>query len=281
MPGPFGHEYSGIVAEAGKGAPFKAGDEVMGVHSAPCLKCGFCKEGKYNLCEKIMDTKVMGAFAEYILIPAHVAGQNVYKKPRNLSFEEAAFLEPLSCVVHGMAGLNIKKGNTALVLGAGPIGLLHMLLLSLKGVKTIIADPIAAKRAMARKLGGTAVSPSELSLSAKKAGGFDFVFECTGIKQVWEEAPSYAKKGGIIILFGGLPGGATAVFDSAMLHYGELTLTGVFHFTPRDVREAYGILKAGHMNVKGLISGRVPLKDIGGAFEKLRGGKGIKYAIIP
>lgn len=127
MPGVFGHEFSGVIAKAGKGVRgFKEGDEIMAVHSAPCLKCRYCRKKLYNLCENIMDTKVLGAFAEYILLPPHIVKQNLFHKPANLSFEEAAFLEPLSCVVHGINGLNIKQGDKVLIIGTGPIGLLHL-----------------------------------------------------------------------------------------------------------------------------------------------------------
>ncbi len=140
MPGVFGHEFSGIVADVGKGVKgFKKGDEVMAVHSAPCLKCRYCKKRLYNLCEKIMDTKVLGAFAEYILLSSHIVRQNVFHKPKNLTFKEAAFIEPLSCVVHGMYDLRIKRGEKALIIGAGPIGLLHLLLLKNKGADVIIS----------------------------------------------------------------------------------------------------------------------------------------------
>ncbi|MBI4691237.1 MAG: alcohol dehydrogenase catalytic domain-containing protein, partial [Nitrospirae bacterium] len=99
MPGVFGHEFSGIIAGVGRGVKrFKEGDKIMAVHSAPCLRCPYCKKRLYNLCEKIMETKVLGAFAEYILLPEHIVRQNAFYKPKNLTFEEAAFLEPLSCV---------------------------------------------------------------------------------------------------------------------------------------------------------------------------------------
>ncbi|MDH4233415.1 MAG: alcohol dehydrogenase catalytic domain-containing protein, partial [Nitrospirota bacterium] len=108
MPGPFGHEFSGVVAARGKGVrKFNVGDEVMAVHSAPCRSCQFCAKGLFNLCENLMSSKVLGAFSEYILIPKHVVSQNVFKKPDSLGFQEAAFLEPLSCVVHSVEPLKI------------------------------------------------------------------------------------------------------------------------------------------------------------------------------
>jgi L-iditol 2-dehydrogenase len=172
MPGVFGHEFSGVVAGVGKGIKgFREGDEIMAVHSAPCLECSYCKKRLYNLCEKIMDTKLLGAFSEYILLPKHIVKQNVFYKPKNLSFGEAAFLEPLSCVVHGMKSIDTKKGDNALVIGAGPIGLLHLLLLKEKEAVVAISDKHKKKLKIAKELGAdfvlrtdTAYSPSPTPL---------------------------------------------------------------------------------------------------------------------
>ncbi|KAF0145035.1 MAG: L-iditol 2-dehydrogenase [Nitrospirae bacterium] len=286
MPGVFGHEFSGIVADAGKGVrKFKRGDEIMAVHSAPCLKCGYCQKGLYNLCESIMDKKVLGAFAEYILLPPHIVKQNIFHKPKNLSFKEAAFLEPLSCVVHGMHGLKIKKGDKALIIGAGPIGLLHLLLLKDKGADVIITGLEKKRLALARKLGASvAVAPGKIANAINKFTtglGVDYVFECTGQPSVWEQSVGYLRRGGTVIMFGGCKSGTTVTYNTARLHYDELTLKGVFHFTPDDVKEAYGLLKAGKINVSKLISGKYPLKNTAKAFLKLKKGEGIKYAIIP
>jgi L-iditol 2-dehydrogenase len=317
MPGVFGHEFSGIVASVGKGVRgFKEGDELMAVHSAPCLECRYCKKGLYNLCEKIMDTKVLGAFAEYILLHPHIVRQNAFHKPKNITFEEAAFLEPLSCVVHGMECLDIKKGDCALVIGAGPIGLLHLLLLKEKGAKVTVIDKHNKKLTIAKKLGADLVfrtdikySPSPTPLLSREENnkknvssspvgegngegffnikkitngiGFDYIFECTGRPGVWESSVNYVRKGGIVILFGGCKSGTKVTFDAGKLHYDEITLRGVFHFTPADVQKAYKIICEGRINVSRLISGSYPLNKIQKAFDKLSKGIGIKYAIIP
>lgn len=306
MPGVFGHEFSGIVADAGKGVrKFKKGNEIMAAHSAPCLKCSYCKKRLYNLCENIMDKKVLGAFSEYILLPKHIVKQNVFHKPKNLAFEEAAFLEPLSCVVHGMAGLNIKKKEKALVIGAGPIGLLHLLLLKNKGADVIISGLEKKRLVLAKKLGAAMTlkpinPPSPPLLKGGKGGllgckdnlasainkftggiGVDYVFECTGQPDVWQRSVNYVRRGGTVILFGGCKTGTTVTYNTARLHYDELTLKGVFHFTPDDVKEAYDLLKSRKIKVKKLITGRYPLKDTEKAFLKLSKGEGIKYAIIP
>ena len=295
MPGIFGHEFSGIVAAIGKGVKgFKEGDEIMSVHSAPCLECRYCEKRLFNLCEKIMDSKVLGAFAEYILLPPHIVRQNVLHKPKNLSFEEAAFLEPLSCVVHSVEPLGIRKGDNALIIGAGPIGLLHLLLLKEKGAKVAITDKHINKLQLAKKLGADfAFKPEKIEQKIipprpplEKGGwgdfiGFDYVFECTGIPDVWEKSVNYVRRGGTVILFGGCKSGSTVTYDTGKLHYDEITLKGVFHFTPGDIKKAYKLLCERKLQVSMLITGSYPLRHIQKAFDKLAKGVGIKYAIIP
>jgi L-iditol 2-dehydrogenase len=285
MPGVFGHEFSGVIAEAGKVVKgFKAGDEIMAVHSAPCLKCKYCKKKLHNLCENIMNTKVLGSFAEYILLPSHIVKQNLFHKPANLSFEEAALLEPLSCVVHGMHGLNIKKGDKVLIIGTGPIGLLHLCLAKLKGAEVIITGLEHERLELAKNLGAdVTVLPSGLISAIDEFTdglGMDFVFECTGQIDVWETSVNYVRRGGTVILFGGVKKGTIVTYDTYRLHYDEITLKGVFHFTPHDVKVAYNLLKD-TLNLSPLISGSYPLKDLNLALNRLSKGEGIKYAIIP
>jgi L-iditol 2-dehydrogenase len=304
MPGVFGHEFSGIVADVGRGVKgLKRGDAVMAVHSAPCNKCVFCKKGLYNLCENIMDTKILGAFAEYIVLPPHIIRQNVFHKPKNLTFEEAAFLEPLSCVVHSIDPLDIKKGDSAHIVGAGPIGLLHLILLKRKGGKVAVTDIKKERLRMAKRLGADFVIPLNPPLLKGDVGGllekggwgdlkksgllekggvgvFDYVFECTGKPEVWEASVNYLRRGGTLILFGGCERGTRVTYDTYRLHYDEITIRGSFHYTPRDVKKAYKLLCEGKLGLSRLISGSYPLKHTQKAFDKLAKGVGIKYAII-
>jgi L-iditol 2-dehydrogenase len=286
MPGVFGHEFSGIVAATGKGVKkFREGDGIMAVHSAPCLECRYCKKRLYNLCEKIMHTKILGAFAEYILLPSHIVKQNVFHKPANIPFEEAAFLEPLSCVVHGLESISLKNDDHALVIGAGPIGLLHLLLLKNMGLKVSVADKHDRKLKIAKKLGADSISKADridiLKKSANKVIGFDYVFECTGVPEVWESSVNYVRRGGTVVLFGGCKAETTVTYDAGKLHYDEITLRGVFHYTPSDVKNAYKLLCGARLGISRLISGRYPLRHAQKAFDKLLKGVGIKYAIIP
>ncbi len=286
MPGPFGHEFSGIITAKGKGTgKFKTGDAVMAVHSAPCLDCSYCRSKLFNLCENLMSTKVLGAFAEYILVPRHIVRQNVFKKPDGLSFKEASFLEPLACVVHGMEPLKISKGETVFIIGAGPIGLLHLMLAKSKGAKVLITDIGEERLRSAKKSGADLVFQSPESTRCVRdftgGTGADYVFECTGRPEIWESTVNYVRRGGAVVLFGGCKAGTIVKFSADRLHYDEITLRGTFHFTPRDVKKSFLLLKNREIGVKKLISGTYPLKETGDAFSELSRGIGIKYAIVP
>ncbi len=296
-PGPFGHEFSGIAAAVGKGVRrFREGDEIMAVHSAPCRACAYCRKKAYNLCDNIMRTKILGAFADYVLVPSHIVQQNMFLKPGNLPFEEAALLEPVSCVVHGLESLRIRSDDRALVIGSGPIGLLHLILLKEKGAEVTVMDKHTDKVKTAKKLGADAVvlgrgkkSFSTAPLSLREVPSdvrtlvnkFDYVFECTGMPDVWEQSVYYVRRGGTVVLFGGCKSGTSVAYSAERLHYEEITLKGVFHYTPADVKKAWGLLGKKTLNVSGIISGRFSLKQTQEAFENLSSGKGIKYAIIP
>jgi L-iditol 2-dehydrogenase len=285
-PGPFGHEFSGIVVDKGKGvARFKVGDAVMAVHSAPCLACSYCSRGLFNLCENLMSKKVLGAFSEYVLLPKHVVTQNVFKKPDSLSFKEAAFLEPLACVLHGMEPLDMRKKDKVFIIGAGPIGLLHLMIAKSKGARVIITGLEEERLKIARRLGADLVfEPSQTIKSVRdftEGMGADYVIECTGQPSIWEASLEYVRKGGTVSLFGGCRPGTTVTFDAARLHYDEITLRGTFHFSPEDVKRAALLLKREAINVKKLLSGTYPLKEIHTVFQKLVKGEGIKYALVP
>ncbi|UCH80919.1 MAG: alcohol dehydrogenase catalytic domain-containing protein [Nitrospiraceae bacterium] len=284
MPGPFGHEFSGTVHKTGKGVKkFKEGDEIMGVHSAPCLQCMYCRRGIYNLCENIMNQKTLGAFAEFILLPGKVMIQNLFLKPTQLSFEIAALLEPLSCVVHPYRTLYMDNIKTALVIGAGPIGLMHLAYLKMKGVTVIVSDFFDERLDLAVEMGaaGAVVPKAIRNIIEVKTdnAGVDLVIECTGQQAVWERSVNYVRRGGTVVLFGGCPAGTVVTYDTAKLHYDELSLMGSFHFTPADVKEAFGIIAGNKMDLSMLISGEYALDDIAKVFTLLKEGQGIKYAV--
>ena len=160
MPFPtrMGHEFAGVVLAAGSGARFREGDEIMSVHTAPCGACGLCRRGSENLCAEAMSSMTLGGFAEALLLPRPVVEINAFLKPASLAFEEAAFLEPLSCVVQGLEKVALRAGESVVILGAGPIGLMQQILVKARGAGTVIVvGRRAARLDAARALGADAV----------------------------------------------------------------------------------------------------------------------------
>jgi|Deesub1362B_J571_1020462.scaffolds.fasta_scaffold00061_77 L-iditol 2-dehydrogenase len=286
MPGPFGHEYSGIIVKTGKEVKnFKEGDPVMGVNSAPCHRCLYCMKGLYNLCERLMEEKVLGTYSEYLLIPAHIVKENLFLKPENISFTEAAILEPLSCVIHPYNKIDLQDIEHALIIGAGPIGLLHLAFLNLHKIEVTVLDKNRKRLSIASEMGAKVTSTPEGigEIIQKYTGslGYDLVVECTGQVEVWQESVNLVRKGGRVILFGGCKPGTTVVYQTKRLHYDEITLLGSFHFTPKDVRKAAELITDKRLDLQKLITSQYSLKDIKKAFELLSRGEGIKFAILP
>ncbi len=281
MPGPFGHEFSGIVEEVGQAVNgFKKGDEVMLVHTAPCGECNYCKRRFFNLCEILKKDMMLGAFSEFIVVKERVVKLNMFHKPEEIGFEEAAFLEPLSCVVHGVKALSPKRGEKILIIGTGPVGLLFLQVLKAMDVDVAVLGRNRHKLELAKALGADEVYNShENPIKFTDGFGFDSVVECTGQKEIWLKSIDYLRKGGVSLLFGGLKAGTEVCYDAGRLHYDEITLKGAFHYTPEDVKEAADLIKSGKLKLKELISEKFSLSEISKAFEKLSRGEGIKYLI--
>ncbi len=280
MPGVFGHEYSGVVAAAGRAAKFKEGDAVMGVHSAPCQACFWCLRGQENLCESIMATKVLGSYAEFLLIPERIARLNVFLKPDSLSFERASLLEPLACVAQGVALMPDPVGARVLVIGPGAIGLMFVAALrNLGSASVTLAGRNAARLEVGRSLGADIALWH--SLAAPENTEYDVVIECTGSVEVWERASSYARRGGTVVLFGGCPPGTKATFDTRRLHYDQITILSPFHFGTDAVRTARKWLLNTKMHLERLLTSERPLEDGPDVFEDLKAGRGVKYVFKP
>lgn len=278
MPGVFGHEYSGIVVAAGAGAKFRVGQPVMGVHSAPCQSCTWCLRNQENLCESVMTTKVLGSFAEYLLIPKRIADLNVFEKPDSLSFSSASLLEPLACVAQGIELLSAASEDRVLVIGPGAIGLMFVAALRALGVGEVA---LAGRNPVRLKVGELlGARPIELD-SVEESGTYDVVIECTGSVDVWERSLQSVRRGGKLMLFGGCPTGTTAAFDTRKLHYDQISVLSPFHFGTRAVRTAREWLVERRLDLSPLISGIRSLEDGMATFVDLQAGRGLKYVFVP
>ncbi len=288
-PALFGHEYAGTIEAVGEGVKnYKIGMRVVATNSAPCGNCYFCKRDMPNLCAKLKDSFVNGAFAEFIRVPESVVQWNTHPIPDSLSFRDAALTEPLACVVHGIEESNIRLGDTVVVIGAGPIGQMMIMLAKKNGASTVIVSDLAPlRRDIAAKAGAditidpTKEDPVERVKEETSGRGADVVIEAVGIPQLWEQAVTMTRDAGTTVLFGGAAAGTKFEVDTVRFHYGQLTLKGVFHLKPRHVEQALQLIIAEDVDPDLLISHEMPLKDINEALEMMSKGESMKVAILP
>ena len=289
MPTPFGHEFSGEIAEVGPSVHgFSEGEPVMAVPTAPCGQCYYCERQQENLCDTVMETMVLGAYAEFIKLPARIVKVNVFRKPARVPFAAAALLEPLACVLHGLEAAALRPDDSVALIGSGAISLLHLLALRTMGIRRILVVGRNPNRAQhARRLGADEVFVGDLGAARERVHaytrgrGADLVIECTGQLDVWEAAPTLARRGGHVVLFGGCPPGTRVRFDTQRFHYDQLRISSPFHHTPRAVRRAYDMLTGGGFDGEALITGVHALKNLPRALHEHQRGDGIKFAVVP
>ncbi|WP_297153050.1 alcohol dehydrogenase catalytic domain-containing protein [Thermogemmatispora sp.] len=289
-PAGFGHEAAGIVAAVGPGVQgWKEGDAVVAANSAPCDRCFYCRRGRYSLCEDLL--LLNGAYAEYLLVPARIVQRNLYRLPQGLSFTAAALTEPLACALHGVEESEIQPGDTVLIIGAGPLGLLLAAAARLMGARVLVSGHGEQRLALARHFGAEQVfETGALSLEEQRAllraatpeeRGADVVIEAVGTPETWELAVSLVRRGGLVNFFGGCASGTHISLETRPLHYDELTLKGVFHHTPTYFARALELIAGRQIPVEALITARFPLAEAVTALHLLLQKQGVKYALIP
>lgn len=288
-PSGFGHEFAGTIVQTGKNViGFKPGDRVVAANSAPCGKCFYCQKQQYNLCENL--DLLNGAYAEYITIPARIVEKNLLKIPEGLSYEKAAFCEPLANVVHGVERTDIKAGDTVGVFGIGPIGLMFARLAKLKGAKVIAAgrNPLKLQMAKEFSLADEVIDlkkyqhPEKIFKSfTENNRGLDVAVECVGLPEIWETMFSLVRKGGKVHLFGGCKSGTTVTLDTKRLHYDEVQIISVFHHTPQYFRQALSLIADGHVDVTKLITKKMNLSEAKEALLAHEKGEAIKVLLTP
>lgn len=289
IPSGFGHEFAGTVAKVSDGVDnVKVGDRVVCANSAPCGECFYCRREEYNLCENL--DLLNGAYAEYIVVPARIVKKNTLILPDDLSFDKAAFCEPLANVVHGVERTDIKPGQTVGIIGIGPIGLMFARLAKLKGANVIVAGRNPLKLKMAEEFAHADEivdlkkypNPEMIFKEyTEEKRGLDVAVECVGLPEIWERIFSCVRPGGTVHFFGGCKSGSTVTFDTTRMHYGDIKLMSVFHHTPQYFRQALDYIKSGDVEVEKLITDTLPLKDVEYAMKQHIEGKAIKFLIKP
>jgi L-iditol 2-dehydrogenase len=291
-PMPFGHELAGTVAEVGAGVTaFREGNRVVALNSAPCDACFFCKQGQQNLCEDLLFNN--GAYAEFIRIPSRIVEKNTLIVPEGVLLEHAALTEPLACVVRGLEESGARAGNTMVVIGAGPIGLMFMHVAELAGIKVIAVVKRENQIAAAKLFGASSVVQvgaeedvvAATRVLTREGRGADVVIEAVATPATWEWAVEMVRKGGVVNFFGGPPSGTKVQLDTNRLHYGDITLKASFHHTPATCRTAFGLVKSGRFKCAEYITGRTDLNDVPDLFARMMsrdgGSREIKTAVFP
>src|ERR1700682_1099038 len=289
-PAIFGHEVVGDIAAAGKrvDAKWRIGTRMIAANSAPCLRCYHCRRGQENLCEDLLFNN--GAYAEYMRIPGRIVTENMLEVPHSVDDQSAALVEPLACVLRGIHEMEVRAGDTTVVIGCGPIGLKYVRMLSRRGVRVIALARRVAPLEGARRMGGIATinvtQVTDVVAAVKNLTddqrGADSVVEAAGSPATWQQALAVVRRGGVVNFFSGLPSGTRVEIEPAAIHYSEIKLISPFHHTPRFIREALEAIRRGDILAHDFVTEEIRLEDLPHAFEKMKSRSGeIKLAVRP
>jgi L-iditol 2-dehydrogenase len=275
-----GHELSGTVVEVGEDVPsLQLGDRVVADGRLTCGYCFYCRRGMFSACQN--QGYFSGGLAQYSNYPH----QNLVKVPDNVSLEEAAFAEPLACVINGQSKLEVPFGGVAVVIGDGPIGLLHLQMLRHRGAFTVMIGLLEHRLEAAKALGANVVinagweNTENIVQEVSSGRGADIVVSAVGKVSVLEQAISIAARRGQILYFAATLEPRIEL-DLDLVHYKELRLIGSYDSILAQYEEALALLSAGIIRVEPLISHRLPVEQIQQGFEIAHNQEGIRVLIV-
>jgi L-iditol 2-dehydrogenase len=287
-PAVFGHELAGDIVEVGPAVRgFRTGQRVMAANSAPCLECYYCRKGLQNLCEDLLFNN--GAYAEYIRIPDRIVEQNLHEIPAGMSYQDAALVEPLACVLKGVEDSGVRKGDTVAVIGLGPIGLMFVRLAKTVGARVIALGRRQTQLNRAASLGADEListpkihDPVRVVRELTGGRGADVGIEAVGKPHTWELIVQMVRKGGTVNFFGGCPSDSHVSLDTSLIHYSEITCKASFHHTPALIRKALGLVERGVITAQDFVNREEPLTNLLEVMRHLMSHNGhLKTAIIP
>ena len=288
-----GHELVGDIVELG--ANVKGLEPGERVFVAPNMGCGHCRQcvsGNNNRCARYeaIGVTMDGAFAEYVRIPAAAILQgNLIPLAAQADPAAATLIEPFACVLRGQDAVTVRPGEVVLVVGAGPIGVMHVMLARLRGAgRVIVSDLLPDRLRLAIRTGADrTVSPLQEDLAAviaEESGGegADVIIVAAPAAGAQEEALKLSAIGGRINLFGGLPREQSTIrFDSNLVHYKELVVTGTTACSTADCWRAAALVNSGRVDLSHLVSARFPLSEALQALAAAEDRKSLKVVIEP
>jgi L-iditol 2-dehydrogenase len=287
-PAVFGHELAGDIVEVGPAVRgFRTGQRVMAANSAPCLECYYCRKGLQNLCEDLLFNN--GAYAEYIRIPDRIVERNMHEIPAGMSYQDAALVEPLACVLKGVEDSGVRKGDSVAVIGLGPIGLMFVRLAKTAGARVIALGRRQTQLNRAASLGADEListvkihDPVRAVRELTGGRGADVGIEAVGKPHTWELIVQMVRKGGTVNFFGGCPSDSHVSLNTSLIHYSEITCKASFHHTPALIRKALGLVERGVITAQDFVNREEPLTNLLEVMRHLMSHNGhLKTAIIP
>ena len=288
-----GHELAGVIHEVGEGVDgYEPGMRVAVAPNYGCGICDLCISGHTEMCRQseALGVTKNGGFAEYLLVPeAAVRQGNITVIPDNVSFGEAALVEPLSCVVNGQEKIGIDPGDTVIVIGSGPVGIMHCLVAFAFGAaKVFISDLSQERMDMATNIDSRIqqipAGDNQKVIKKLKEGNngklADLVITAASVGAIQQQAFSLVGLFGKVLFFGGLPHDKTVVpLDTNDIHYKQLTVTGVTRQSLRQYRKCFDLMGKGALDMKPIITSEGTLEDVPNAINAARQGKGLKQLI--
>ncbi len=291
-----GHEFSGVISKVGDHvSDVKEGEHVIANPFLYCHKCYYCREGRFKHCINLgavggaaeFGERYGGSFAEYLRVPS----RNVYRIPVGVSWEEAALVEPLAACLNGLSLCDPKPGDTIAIIGAGPIGLLHLQLSRFMGAGWIIVSELLEhRRRKAEELGADFVidpsrrDPVKAVRELTDGRGADIVIVATGRSEeatCTEQGLRMAARGGVVNIFAGTWPETLMRVDPNIIHYREIKLIGSYLYNPETFLKAAKIVFSGRLKLREIISHIFPLSEIKKGFEVARDRRGLKVMINP
>jgi L-iditol 2-dehydrogenase len=282
-----GHEMAGEIVETGAGVEkFRKGDRVFVSHHVPCYQCRYCDAGNYTACKSLHTGNYdPGGFSEYIRVPEENVRFGTFLLPGAMTYEDAAMIEPLACVVSGQKDLGLKKGQTVVIIGSGISGLLHLQMAKMKGTAVVATDIGAYRMNRASEFGADYVfNAADYSADILKGinNGMlaDRVIVCAGAKQAADHAISSIDRRGKILFFAVSEGDIT--IPSLRFWREEISISFSYGASPEDLREAMHLIEHGMVDVRKMITHRIPLSQIQKGFKLVSAGEeSLKVVVVP
>ena len=279
----FGHETAGVIASVGEDVTnWEVGTRVVVMHHIPCMRCGYCLNDNFSMCDVYKNISTTagfnpsgGGFAEYVKVPGHIVRNGgLIPIPSEVSFEQASFVEPTNCCLKAVKKAEIAPGQTVLITGAGPIGLMFVMLVKYFGARAIATDLLPSRLEKALALGAeAAIDACDPDLATKVQAltdnmGVDTTLLAVPSEKAFFQALDCTRKGGKILFFAEFPDQVEIPLNPNILYRREIDLIGSYSSSYRLQNLAVDIVFNHRIDVEALISDRYPLQNLPAAVER-------------